>query len=83
MKAVIMNQCELAVRLIEAAYQLERPDPDPHVVLTNMLLPAPGLSSKQAAEGWLRAAEAALNYFTEALGDNVTVQQVDDHPTRQ
>jgi len=81
---IVLNQAELAVRLIEAAYKLERPHPDPAVVLANMLTPPHGMSSEEAAAGWLRAADAALTYFQECLGSNVKgVIRAAPHPTAQ
>ena len=54
---VEIDEAELAVRMCEASYGLERPTPSGKQALDAM--------ATDCREGWLRAARAAIAYFRE------------------
>lgn len=59
---VVLDQCELAVRMVEAGHQVRRPaDSDPEQTL-NQLDP-------EWQELWRRASTAALEYFAEQMAN--------------
>jgi len=56
-----VDPAELAVRLCEANYCLERPCPDARQALDAM--------DEEVRLGWLRSAQAAADYFVELINN--------------
>jgi hypothetical protein len=58
---IYIDPSELAVRLCEANYCIERPTPNADAALANM--------DKECREAWLRSARAAAEYFAELINE--------------
>ena len=60
------DPAELAIRMCEASYGLTRPCPDPIEALAAM--------DEDCRNGWMRAAEAALQYIRDCLANGQRTQ---------
>lgn len=63
---VFVDSAELAIRLCEASYGIKRPMANPRAALAAM--------DEDCRNGWLRAARAAFDYFSEIVNERENPQ---------